>query len=433
MNTALDCTLKKLLRERFLAAAKRSPVGIFGNGVTARGVRKLLEKLNLRSIIYDRDPRRGENFDGQALRRHHIIIGSPSFLSHHPWRKLLLAAKKWYWPELDFASLWHFGGVVAVTGTNGKTTTASFLAEIFNGDGRRAFTAGNIGRSLSDLVAAEDLGAGDTIFCETSSFQAETLNFFAPDYLIWTNFAPNHFDYHGTLRDYFAAKYRLVRRLAAVHGAGETRLFAGESVATWAHYFRLAMPQETHYLAPKKTLLAPFDDFPQRENYAIVEDFCRCRGIAPEVVAAAATHFRRPKYRLENMGAIGGNTYWNDSKCTNFAALEAALGHFSGRDVIWIGGGHFKGGNLEDIVSILRGRVERAVLIGETGAPLEAILRKQNFPAIYVKTLENAVRYIKNACFSEKNIVFSPAFSSFDQFSDYEERGKFFEKCIFSL
>ncbi|MDR1303138.1 MAG: UDP-N-acetylmuramoyl-L-alanine--D-glutamate ligase, partial [Puniceicoccales bacterium] len=319
-------------------------------------------------------------------------------------------------------------------GTNGKTTTASFLAEIFNGDGRRAFAAGNIGRSLSDLAATEDLGAGDTIFCETSSFQAEALNFFAPDDLIWTNFAPNHLDHHRTLRDYFAAKYRLVRRLSAAHGLATDRIFAGESVAAWARYFRLAMPLETHYLAPKKFLLGtPFDDFPQRENYAIVEDFCRCRGIGPGVVAAAAVRFRRPKFRLENMGSIGGNVYWNDSKCTNFAALEAALKHFPARDVIWIGGGHFKGGNLEDLAGILRGRVERAILIGETGAPLEAILRAQNFPAIYVKTLENAVRHIKNACFSKKNIVFSPAFSSFDQFSDYEERGKFFEKCIFGL
>lgn len=409
-------------------------MAIFGNGVTACGVQKLLEKLNLRSIVYDRDPRRGENFDERALRRHHIVIGSPSFLSHHPWRKLLLKAKKWYWPELDFASLWSSGAIVAVTGTNGKTTTTSFLTEIFNGHGRRAFSAGNIGRSLSDLVATEDLDASDTIFCETSSFQAETLNFFVPDDLIWTNFAPNHLDYHRTLRDYFAAKYRLVQRLVVTHGLATDRLFAGESVVAWARYFRFAMPPETRYLAPKKTLLGtPFDDFPQRENYAIVEDFCRCRGMGPEVVAAAAVRFRRPKYRLENMGAIGDNVYWNDSKCTNFAALEAALEHFPERDVIWIGGGHFKGGNLEDIAGILRGKIELAVLIGETGAPLEAILRKQNFPAIYVKTLENAVRHIKNACFSKKNIVFSPAFSSFDQFLDYEERGKFFEKCIFSL
>jgi UDP-N-acetylmuramoylalanine--D-glutamate ligase len=92
-----------------------------------------------------------------------------------------------------------------------------------------------------------------------------------------------------------------------------------------------------------------------------------------------------------------------------------------------------KGENLPAIADILWGRAERAILIGETGAQLESILLGRNFPAVYVKTIENAINYIKNACFSKKNIVFSPAFSSFDQFSNYEERGKFFEKCIFGL
>ncbi|MDR2200575.1 MAG: UDP-N-acetylmuramoyl-L-alanine--D-glutamate ligase [Puniceicoccales bacterium] len=430
---AMDCTQRKILQEKFLQQVGVLPVAVLGNGVTAKGIRSLLEKLDLRSTLYDQNPQKGENFDGEKIRQHNVIIGSPSFLSHHPWVRLVKKSQKHYWSELDFASLWCGVPIVAVTGTNGKTTVTSFLCEIFNHFGRRAFTAGNIGRSLSELVATETLNREDIVFCETSSFQGENLEIFVPERLIWTNFAPNHLDHHRGLEDYFRAKYRLVQRLWVGHECCDDRLFCGKSVAFWAKRFRLKMPEETHYLAPKSSPTGTsFDDFPQRENYAIVEDFCRCYGIPENVVLGEAEHFRRPRYRLEPMGMVGGNGYWNDSKCTNFAALKGALSNFS-KNVIWIGGGRFKGEKLEDLVPILKGKVRQAILIGETGMELEKILLRQKISAVYVKTIENGIRHIKNTCFSGENIVFSPAFPSFDQFSNFEERGKFFEKCIFDL
>ncbi|MDR1435247.1 MAG: UDP-N-acetylmuramoyl-L-alanine--D-glutamate ligase [Puniceicoccales bacterium] len=430
----MNCTLQKSLREEFLRLAKRLPVAILGNGTSAKGIQKLLEKLGLQSISYDQDSRKGELLDAQKVNRHNIFIGSPSFLSHHPWVRLVYGEKKWYLPELDFASLWCEATLIAITGTNGKTTTTSFLTDVFNHSDRRAFSAGNIGRPLSELIATENLGKDSLIFCETSSFQAENLNFFTPECLIWTNFASNHLDHHPTLGDYFGAKYRLVRRLLAENKDCSDRLFCGESVAFWAKYFHLSLPEETHYPVPQKDLKGTsFGEYPQRENYAIIEDFCSNYGISADIIFGEATHFQRPKYRLENMGVIGNNSYWNDSKCTNFAALEAALNNFPEGRVIWIGGGRSKGENLGEIVDILREKVEQAVLIGETGVPLEFILSRQKISAVYEQTIENAIDYIKRACFFQKNIVFSPAFSSFDQFSSYEERGNFFEKCIFSL
>jgi UDP-N-acetylmuramoylalanine--D-glutamate ligase len=133
------------------------------------------------------------------------------------------------------------------------------------------------------------------------------------------------------------------------------------------------------------------------------------------------------------MGIIRGKTYWNDSKCTNFAALDGALKNFPHEKVIWIGGGQSKGEDLAEIVRILKGKIEIALLVGATGIPLVNLLQKHKINAIYVGNLENAINWIKNACLCGKNIVFSPAFSSFDQFVNYVERGKFFEKCIFDL
>jgi UDP-N-acetylmuramoylalanine--D-glutamate ligase len=423
------------LRDKFLTLACRASVAILGNGLTAKGIQKLLNKFKLSSVIYDQNPEKGESLDQQKIRQHPIVIGSPSFLSHHPWVRLVHKEKKWYLSELDFAGLWCTAPIIAITGTNGKTTTTSFLTKIFNHCGYRAFSAGNIGYSLSELVATEDLGKEAIVFCETSSFQAENLNFLPLERLIWTNFAPNHLDHHATLEDYFAAKYRLIERLPRDQGEiGHYRLFGGESVVFWAKYFHRTIPECMRCLSPKENLNGTsFDDWPQRENYAIVEDFCGHYEISKDEVYREAISFKRPKYRLECMGIIEDNTYWNDSKCTNFAALKAALGNFPKNSVIWIGGGRSKGENLENIVDILMGNIEQAVLIGETGSLLEPLLLKHHIAAIYVETIDHAINYIKDACFHRKNILFSPGFSSFDQFSDYEMRGKFFEKCIFVL
>jgi UDP-N-acetylmuramoylalanine--D-glutamate ligase len=425
-----DCTFKKELTEKILLQ-KRKSMAVFGNGVSARGLQKLFTKLDLKYIIYDQNPEKGENFTKDNVKNHEIIIRSPSFLSDHPWVTLARQNGSLCLSDLDFASLWCDAPIVAITGTNGKTTITTFLTKLFNRHGTRAFSGGNIGQSLAGLVAAETLKSDDLILCETSSFQAENSQFIRFAHLIWSNFAPNHLNMHGTIRKYFLAKYKLLTHLNE-----NAHLCCGQSVAQWAHKFQVAVPEKMSIVAAKCKYDAKgtaFEDHPQWENFALIQKFCSPYNIPPETVLAEAKNFQKPKYRLENMGTIGGNTYWNDSKCTNFAALDGALKNFPREKVIWIGGGQSKGENLADIVRILRGKIEVALLIGETGVALADLLQKHKINAIYVENLENALGEIKKACISEKNIVFSPAFSSFDQFSNYVERGKFFEKCIFDL
>ncbi|MDR1366922.1 MAG: UDP-N-acetylmuramoyl-L-alanine--D-glutamate ligase [Puniceicoccales bacterium] len=422
------CTFKKKLVEKILSQKNR-PIAILGNGVSAQGLRKLFTKLDLEHIIYDQNPKKGESFTKDNIKNHEIIICSPSFLPNHPWVILARQNGLLCLSELDFASLWCEAPVVAITGTNGKTTITTFLTKLFNRCGVRAFCGGNIDQPLSELVATETLKFNDLVFCETSSFQAESSQLIRFTHLIWSNFAPNHLNMHGTIRRYFLAKYRLLACLRE-----DARILCGQNVRQWAHKFQIAMPEKMQVIASKYDAEGTaFRDYPQRENFALIKKFCSMHNISSETVLAEAKNFQKPKYRLENMGIIRGNAYWNDSKCTNFAALDGALKNFPREKVIWIGGGQSKGEDLKDIIPILKGKIEIALLIGETGIALADLLQKHKIDAIYVESIKNAIDGIKKACFLKKNVVFSPAFSSFDQFLNYVERGKFFEKCIFDL
>jgi UDP-N-acetylmuramoylalanine--D-glutamate ligase len=422
------CTFKKEFVERILLS-RGEPLAILGNGISAQGLQKLCQKLDLKFVIYDQNPEKGEVFTGKNVKNHKIVIGSPSFLPDHPWIIQAHKNQLLYLSELDFASLWCAAPIVAITGTNGKTTITTFLTEVFNRHSIRAFSAGNIGQSLSELIAKETLKSDDLIFCETSSFQAESVQLIHFAHLIWSNFAPNHLNMHGTMRKYFLAKYHLLSRLGE-----NSRIFLGQSVLQWARKFQIAVPERAAIVTPNCDVKGTaFEVYPQRENFALIKKFCTVYSIPAATVLAMAKSFQKPKYRLENMGTIRGNIYWNDSKCTNFAALDGALKNFPNEKVIWIGGGQSKGENLADMVAILDGKIEIALLIGEMGIPLADLLQKHKMDAIYVEHIENAMNWIKDACLFKKNILFSPAFSSFDQFSNYVERGKFFEKCIFDL
>ena len=418
----MDCTQKSILRKKFEHADQ--PVAIFGNGVSAKGVVHLLQKIGIDYIIYDQDPKKGNLFDPN--RRHSLVVCSPSFLSHHPWVRVARDQGLECISELDLASIYIDCPIIGITGTNGKTTITTFLAEFFKFLGYRACDAGNIGTPLTKIAVQEK--TADIIFCEVSSFQSEQSQIIHFDHVIWTNFAPNHLNVHADLQEYFQAKFHLFSLMNSVG-------FCGESVARYAKQFGYELPVKIVHMdlsgAPKN-YPKTFSIYPQRENWELIKAFCELYPVKYADLLAFASKFCCPKYRLEDLGMVLENHYWNDAKSTNFASLESALRNFTER-VIWIGGGRSKGENLREIIPLLKPHVELALLIGETGKILQPLLANEEIDAIYVKDIENALIYIKNACIREKTIVFSPAFSSFDQFENYIARGKHFEECIFSL
>jgi UDP-N-acetylmuramoylalanine--D-glutamate ligase len=413
----------------FLSPRLARTVAVFGGGVSGEGAVALLARLGSRATVYDR---KGLEFTAERARGHGLVVFSPGFTLLHPWLEAARKAGCICMAEIDFASVFWLGGIVAVTGTNGKTTLTEFLAHALESIGRHARPTGNVGRPFTKLVAEEDGGAPEaTAVCEVSSFQAEQLGHFFADSLLWTNFAEDHLERHPGMEAYFAAKWELVVRTRA------GRFFAGTSVQAYAARFGRTLPPAagvpTEGQRPDPRLAGtPFETYPQRENFILAAAWWHSQGLDTAALYGAARTFRTGRHRLGRVAEVDGVTYWNDSKATNFHAVEAALAGF-GAPVVLIAGGRSKGGDLPGFVARIAPRVGRAVLIGETSAALAAAFEERGVAAAVCETMEDAVRTAAAAAPAGGHVLLSPGFASFDMFRNYEERGERFERAVTEL
>ncbi|HZZ19403.1 MAG TPA: UDP-N-acetylmuramoyl-L-alanine--D-glutamate ligase, partial [Opitutaceae bacterium] len=352
----------------FLSARISRPVAILGSGLSGEAAGRLISKLGATFVTYDQV---GRAFSGAEARGHGLVIFSPGFSLHHPWLEKARKAGCICMAEIDFASVFWRGRVFAVTGTNGKTTLTEFLAHALSQSGRHAHAAGNIGHPFSSLVADEDGGSEEmTAIVEVSSFQAEQLGHFSADALIWTNFAEDHLERHSSMEAYFAAKWELVLRTPP------SRFFAGTSVQRFAAQSGRALPGSAAIPTEGQPgdpafLGTAFESYPQRENILLAQALLRAEGLSPEDFAAAARSFKTGRHRLAKIATIDGVSFWNDSKATNFHAVEAALAGFAA-PVVLIAGGRSKGGDIAAFARRIAPRVSHALLIGETGPALAA-------------------------------------------------------------
>jgi UDP-N-acetylmuramoylalanine--D-glutamate ligase len=413
----------------FISRRIDKPVAVLGAGVSGDGAAALIARLGAAAAFYDRN---GAEFTPEKARTHGLVIFSPGFHPGHPWLGIARDCGCMSIAELDFASIFWRGRVVAVTGTNGKTTLTEFLAHALVRAGRRALATGNIGIPFSRVVADEDGGVLETTaVCEVSSFQAEQLGHFYADGLIWTNFAEDHLERHPDIGAYFAAKWVMVIRTAPGH------LFVGSSVERAG--VRLGRPLPPGACVPTEGQPADprlegtaFHAYPQRENFILAAAWWRSAGLDESVLYEAAHSFRVGRHRLGRVATIDGVGYWNDSKATNFHAVEAALGGFEA-PVVLIAGGRSKGGDLAGFVGRIAPRVSYAALIGETAPVLAAAFEAHGVPHSECPSLDEAVRRAAGAAVAGGNVLLSPGFASFDMFSNYEDRGDRFEQAVAEL
>jgi UDP-N-acetylmuramoylalanine--D-glutamate ligase len=416
----------------FLISLLQNPVAIFGGGVSGQAVRELLAQLGARNEIFDEKPGvgTGRAFDAAAAGRHPLVVFSPGFAPDHPWLQAARAGGCTCLGELDFASLFWRGRLVAITGTNGKTTLTEFLAHALIAAGESACAVGNVGLPFSRLPA-QAMSVNTIAVCEVSSFQAETLEHFHADATLWTNFAEDHLERHPGLEAYFAAKWNLLAHTRA--GA----VFAGTSVQHFAREFGRWLPPaagvSSEDAAPDPRLEGTiFARYPQRENFLLALAWWRHSGRPESALYAAAHSFRLGRHRLALVGELRGVSFWNDSKATNFHAVEAALASFS-VPVHLILGGKAKGGDLAAFIRRIGPRTRHAWLIGETRAALAAFCATGQVPHTVCGSLEEAVRGAAAAARPGDHVVLSPAFASFDMFRSYADRGDQFEKLAGSL
>ena len=416
----------------FLIPLLQDPVAIFGGGVSGQAVRDLLAPMGARSELFDEKPGVGTKhaFDPAEVGRHQLVVFSPGFAPDHPWLQAARAGGCTCLGELDFASLFWRGRLVAITGTNGKTTLTEFLAHALTAAGESACAVGNVGLPFSRLPG-QAWPVSTVAVCEVSSFQAETLEYFRADATLWTNFAEDHLERHPGLEAYFAAKWNLLAHTR------EGAVFAGSSVQRFAREFGRWLPPaagvSSEDAAPDPRLEGTiFALYPQRENFLLALAWWRHSGRPESALYAAARSFRLGRHRLALVGERRGVSFWNDSKATNFHAVEAALGGFS-LPVHLILGGKSKGGDLGAFVRRIASKVRHAWLIGETRAALAAFCAAEKIPHTVCASLEEAVGGAAAAARSGDNVVLSPAFASFDMFRSYADRGDQFEKLVSNL
>ncbi len=410
------------------------PAAILGGGVSGRAAQVLVGQLGGEALLYDEHGTGGgrEIFTAAEARAHRLVVVSPGFAPNHPWLAAARAAGCVCLGELDLAALCWRGAVVAVTGTNGKTTLTEFLAHSLRSLGRDAIACGNTGHAFAALAAEAGGGAPDTTaVVEVSSFQAEALQHLRPNAVLWTNFAEDHLERHGTMERYFAAKWNLLAR------AAPGKIFAGPSVARCAAKFGRTLPlgalvaTERQPADPRLRGTA-FEHYPQRENFLLAAAWWRAAGHDETALLAAARTFRLGAHRLAPVAEHEGVTWWDDSKATNFHAAEAALAGFAA-PVIAILGGKSKGGDLAAFVARIAPRVRHALLIGETRRELAAACTAFGVGHTDCGDLAAAVRRAAALARPGEHVLLSPAFASFDQFNGYADRGAQFAALVRAL
>jgi UDP-N-acetylmuramoylalanine--D-glutamate ligase len=327
---------------------------------------------------------------------------------------------------------------IAVTGTNGKTTTTEWIGHVHREAAVPAAVAGNVGTAVSSLVGV--LPAESTVVCEASSFQLEDSIDFAPETALLLNLAPDHLDRHGTYANYVAAKLRIFVNqgnhdlaVAAADlpvedlgGCGRRVLFGeGFGAELSAHAGHLWWEEEPLLRIEEISLPGAHN----RQNAMATAAVCLARGLEREAVAGGLRTFAGVAHRLELVATRDGVAFVNDSKATNVASTLVALSSYAG-GVRLIAGGRGKGQDFSPLAAPVAERCRAVYLIGEAAGELSDALADTGVPVHFEGDLDRAVAAARAAALPGEVVLLSPACASYDQFRDFEARGEHFRQLV---
>ncbi len=357
--------------------------------------------------------------------------------------------------ELELAAQALRGQIVAITGSNGKTTTTSLLGHIFAHAERHTLVGGNIGLPVVDLVA--DSTADTWTILEVSSFQLETIETFKPHIALVLNITPDHLDRHGNFENYAAAKARITENQAAedfvVLNAEDkpAQMVAAKTKAQifwFSNVRRIKQGAFTHgdgiYFLPAEggtpEPVMPLAGIHLRgahnlENVLAAVAAARLAGIPAQTIREAVETFEAVDHRLQFIANVRGVDYFNDSKATNVDATAKALEAFPA-NVRLILGGKDKGSDYTALAPLLRARAKAVYTIGAAADKIESQLVQplaEAVPVTRAETLANAVATAAREAQPGDTVLLAPACASFDQFLSYEDRGRQFAAMVRAL
>ncbi len=352
--------------------------------------------------------------------------------------------------ELELAWRAMEADTLAITGTNGKTTTTALTGALLAEQARPVLVAGNIGTPLA--AAALTFPADGLVVCEVSSFQLETTDAFHPRVAAVLNVTPDHLDRHGTLAAYADAKARIFASQTAADCAvlnaddEGSRALAPRTRARVVWFSRRAALEHGVFVQDGWVVaqlnshaenICPVDEIFLRgahnlENVLAATACALWAGLAPEAIRRGVARFRGVAHRIELVRDLRGVRYYNDSKGTNVDSTVKALESFA-EPIVLIAGGVGKGQDFAPLAAAARGRVTRAVAIGQDGAQIAAALERAGIPVTAAASLEAALHAARAVAQPGDVILLSPACASFDMFENYEHRGNVFKGLVGGL
>jgi UDP-N-acetylmuramoylalanine--D-glutamate ligase len=386
-----------------------------------------------------------------TFRRQDLIVVSPGVPMDTPEVKQVVAFGLPVIGELELASRYLRGRVVAITGSNGKTTTTTLVGKIFADAGVPTLVGGNIGLPVIDLVAKSTQETVSVL--EVSSFQLETVEEFHPWIAVVLNITPDHLDRHGSFESYAAAKAKITERqgaedflvlnaedkaaqMVALKTKAQVFWFSGRRPIKQGAFVHgesiLFIPREGAKAEP----VMPVSDIHLKgshnvENVLAAVCTARLAKIPAESIRASVAGFAAVEHRLELVKVVKGVEFYNDSKATNVDAAMKAVASFAG-GIHLILGGKDKDSDYSLMSEMLKERVKIVYTIGSAAEKIERQLQGV-VKIVSAETLQAAVAKAAKAAAVGDVVLLSPACSSFDQFENYEQRGRVFRQLVNEL
>lgn len=363
------------------------------------------------------------------------MVKNPGIPYNNPMVMRALEKKIPVITEVEMAYLISDAPIIGITGSNGKTTTTTMIAEVLTAGGQNGLLSGNIGFPASQV--AQDAGETDTLVMELSSFQLMGIEAFHPEIAVITNLMPTHLDYHGSFEEYVAAKWNIQKNMTAsdyvvlnfnqdlakelakktaakvlpfstkekVDGAyldGDVLTFRGEAIMKASE---LGVPGSHNV-----------------ENALATIAVAKLRGIDNQVIKETLAHFGGVKHRLQYVGEINQVKFYNDSKSTNILATQKALSGFDNSKVILIAGGLDRGNEFDELVPDIKG-LKKMVILGESAARVKRAADQAEVSYLDASDVRDATRKAFSVAEPGDAVLLSPANASWDMYKNFEVRG----------
>ncbi|MCL2370449.1 MAG: UDP-N-acetylmuramoyl-L-alanine--D-glutamate ligase [Firmicutes bacterium] len=410
---------------------------ILGKGISGSGAAEALQSLGYNTKIFDdSDGGKPPKLTGIS-----IVVHSPGVPITHPTIQEAKQKNIDTMGELELGYRLCRCPLVAITGTNGKTTVTRLLHRILANRGLRTDAVGNVGKSLAS--ASLKSNEYDVLVCETSSFQLESITSFAPEIAMITNISPDHLDRHGTMDEYAKTKLKIAQNQTEknflILSMDDIPIKYLEGFAPRSHVLFVSTKRVVAgaYLLDGK--LYYFDEvICDRSNLKLQGDHnvsnalfaaaaARIMGVDRTVIAQTFADFELDDHRLQFIGTYGGKRYYDDSKGTNIDACLKACESMQG-DTALILGGSDKGYDFGRLFDELPTHITYITAIGETATAIKSIGAIYAKEVIICDSLEEAVECCSNS--DIQNVLLSPATASYDMFKDYKERGERFAEIV---